>query len=66
MVGSEEQGLSQAGIAGLGRPVVVVVDAGLVDLGDQSGEGADAGEAVEPVQVAGAAQDPCCGDDAGR
>jgi len=51
------QALAQAGITGLGDALVSRHQPGLVDLGHKTGEGTDAGEVGEAVEVAGAAQD---------
>lgn len=55
-VGCEEQVESEPGVAFLRDAVFHVRDPGLVNGGNEAGEGSDAGEAVEPVQVTEAAQ----------
>lgn len=58
LVGGQVERLAQAGVPGLGRPAVVVGDAGMVDLGDQAGEGPQTGQVGVAAQVTGPAQDP--------
>jgi hypothetical protein len=57
MLGGVDQRVPQVGVAGLGRSNEVAAGAGLVDGGDQTGEGPHAGEVGEPLGVAQTAQD---------
>src|SRR6185295_16769659 len=65
VVGGDEQGLAQAGIAGLGRSAVAVGLAGGVGGRDQPGEGADRGQVGESCWVAESSEDLGCADAAG-
>lgn len=59
LVGGEVQRLAQSRVSGGGGPTMTIgVGAGLVDLGDQSGEGPHAGQVGEAVEIAEAGQYP--------
>jgi hypothetical protein len=56
VIGSQVEGLAQAGVAGLGDALVCRHQPGLVDLGHKAGEGTHTGQIGEAVEVARVAQ----------
>ena len=64
LVGADEQGLAQQRVAAFGGSSVAPGDAGGVEGGHQSAEGADGGQGVEPGGVAEATEDDRAGDGA--